>query len=128
MAALGSDANGDCMRYRLARHRLQAGAVSPVLSAAFVFVVAAIATIVSAPRPAQAIPAFARQTGQPCATCHTDFPQLTPYGRRFKLGGFTAAGGRTSEVYQKAFGSDGFVPGVSFMAVVGATRQDTLSP
>jgi hypothetical protein len=128
MAALGSDANGDCMRYRLAQHRLQAGAVSPVLSAAFVFVVAAIATIVSAPRPAQAIPAFARQTGQPCATCHTDFPQLTPYGRRFKLGGFTAAGGRTSEVYQKAFGSDGFVPGVSFMAVVGATRQDTLSP
>jgi len=35
--------------------------------------------------PAQALPSFARQTGQPCGTCHTDFPALTPYGRRFKL-------------------------------------------
>ena len=31
---------------------------------------------------ALALPSFARQTGQPCATCHTAFPQLTPYGRR----------------------------------------------
>jgi hypothetical protein len=116
------------MNYPLALRRRQAGATSRLLMGAFVFAIAAIATIVSAPGPAQAIPAFARQTGQPCATCHTDFPQLTPYGRRFKLGGFTAGGGRTSDVYQKAFGSDGFVPGVSFMAVVGATRQDSQSP
>ena len=31
--------------------------------------------------PANALPSFARQTGQPCGTCHTDFPALTPYGR-----------------------------------------------
>ncbi len=37
-----------------------------------------------APR-AEALPSFARQTGQPCGTCHTDFLALTPYGRRFKL-------------------------------------------
>ena len=43
--------------------------------------------------PAAALPSFARQTGQPCATCHTAFPQLTPYGRRFKLMGYTATGG-----------------------------------
>ncbi len=43
--------------------------------------------------PAKAVPSFARQTGQPCATCHTNFPELTPYGRRFKLGGYTATGG-----------------------------------
>jgi len=43
--------------------------------------------------PAMAVPSFARQTGQPCATCHTNFPELTPYGRRFKLGGYTATGG-----------------------------------
>jgi hypothetical protein len=42
---------------------------------------------------AKAVPSFARQTGQPCATCHTNFPELTPYGRRFKLGGYTATGG-----------------------------------
>jgi hypothetical protein len=44
-------------------------------------------------QPAEALPSFARQTGQPCATCHTAFPQLTPYGRRFKLMGYTATGG-----------------------------------
>ncbi len=44
---------------------------------------------------ALAMPSFARQTGQPCATCHTAFPQLTPYGRRFKLMGYTTGGGLT---------------------------------
>jgi hypothetical protein len=44
---------------------------------------------------ALALPSFARQTGQPCATCHTAFPQLTPYGRRFKLMGYTTGGGLT---------------------------------
>lgn len=42
--------------------------------------------------PANAIPSYARQTGQPCATCHTVFPELTPFGRRFKLSGYTAGG------------------------------------
>jgi hypothetical protein len=45
------------------------------------------------PPAAEAVPSFARQTGQPCATCHTAFPELTPFGRRFKLGGYTAGGG-----------------------------------
>lgn len=44
-------------------------------------------------KPASAVPSFARQTGQPCATCHTAFPELTPYGRRFKLNGYTITGG-----------------------------------
>jgi hypothetical protein len=44
--------------------------------------------------PARALPSFARQTGQPCGTCHTDFPGLTPFGRQFKLGGYTAGGGK----------------------------------
>lgn len=43
--------------------------------------------------PAQALPSFARQTGQPCGTCHTDFPALTPFGRRFKALGYTSGGG-----------------------------------
>jgi hypothetical protein len=42
---------------------------------------------------AQALPSFARQTGQPCGTCHTDFPALTPFGRRFKALGYTTGGG-----------------------------------
>lgn len=38
---------------------------------------------------AHAIPAFARQTGQACVACHVSFPELTPYGRMFKLSGYT---------------------------------------
>ena len=39
---------------------------------------------------AQALPAFARQTGMECAACHVGSfgPQLTPYGRQFKLNGY----------------------------------------
>ena len=44
-------------------------------------------------QPAAAVPSFARQTGQPCAACHTAFPELTPFGRRFKLNGYTLEGG-----------------------------------
>jgi len=52
------------------------------------------AAVVLPPQPVSALPSFARQTGQPCSTCHTAFPQLTPYGRRFKLEGYTAGGTR----------------------------------
>lgn len=51
------------------------------------------AALLSAPRTALALPLYARQTGQPCATCHTAFLELTPFGRRFKLGGYTLRGG-----------------------------------
>src|ERR1700676_2026213 len=38
--------------------------------------------------PASAVPSFARQTGIACAPCHTVFPELTPFGREFKLNGY----------------------------------------
>ncbi len=40
---------------------------------------------------AQAVPSFARQTGQECAACHVGAfgPQLTPYGMNFKMRGYT---------------------------------------
>jgi hypothetical protein len=44
-------------------------------------------------RPAAALPLYARQTGEPCATCHTAFFELTPFGRRFKLGAYNLGGG-----------------------------------
>src|SRR5215813_2170110 len=49
--------------------------------------------LVLAPQHAAALPLYARQTGQTCATCHTAFLELTPFGRRFKLGGYTLGGG-----------------------------------
>jgi hypothetical protein len=41
---------------------------------------------------AYGLPSFARQTGQKCAACHVGgfWPQLTPWGRFFKLSGYTA--------------------------------------
>jgi len=104
--------------------------------------------------PAQALPSFARQTGQPCGTCHTDFPALTPYGRRFKLLGYTTGGGefRTTPFssqagrdaraeYEKMMGyvkalppstksedEKEWVPPVSMMAVVGYTRTQADLP
>jgi hypothetical protein len=106
--------------------------------------------------PAQALPSFARQTGQPCGTCHTDFPALTPFGRRFKLLGYTTGGGpfRTTPFssktaqdvqaeynklqgyYTKAVqpppdaGDDGkeWVPPISMMAIVGFTHTQAPLP
>ena len=53
----------------------------------------ASATVVLCVLPAsvQAIPAFNRQTGQNCVACHAggQFPELTPYGRLFKLTAYT---------------------------------------
>jgi hypothetical protein len=48
------------------------------------------------PRMAQALPSYARQTGQECAACHNGFPELTPYGRLFKLNGYTFTGGTSN--------------------------------
>lgn len=40
---------------------------------------------------AHAVPSFVRQTGQQCAACHAggQYPELTPFGRMFKLTGYT---------------------------------------
>ena len=42
------------------------------------------------PQTALAVPSFARQTGAPCAQCHTTAfgPALTPFGMKFKLNGY----------------------------------------
>jgi len=48
-------------------------------------------------RPAEAVPSFARQTGQPCATCHVGAfgPQLTEFGREFKMNGYVWNDGKS---------------------------------
>jgi hypothetical protein len=101
---------------------------------------------------AQALPSFARQTGQPCGTCHTSFPGLTPFGRRFKLLGYTTGGGlyRTtpfsnnsgpSDAYASlrnyatsmepnsdaSSGQRGWVPPISMMAIAGFTHTQVES-
>ena len=49
---------------------------------------------------ANAVPSFSRQTGAACSQCHTQSfgPSLTPFGRDFKLGGYTLGGGKESNI------------------------------
>ena len=63
---------------------------------------------------AYAVPSYARQTGQSCAACHTAFPELTPFGRQFKLMGYTAGGNRCDDGRAKS--DDSQVP-LALMAV-----------
>lgn len=55
---------------------------------------------------AGAVPVFARQTGEACEACHVSFPELTPFGREFKLNGFTL--GKQQVVPFAAMVQDGF--------------------
>jgi hypothetical protein len=48
----------------------------------------AVVALGGAMTPSWAVPSFARQTGMACAACHTVFPELTPFGREFKLNGY----------------------------------------
>src|SRR6516162_8703107 len=130
---------GNCSQFASEVRRLRLAAVGAGLLGSLV-------TTGVAP-PAQALPSFARQTGQPCGTCHTDFPALTPFGRRFKLLGYTVGGGmfRTTpfptfpggtqaqaekmRAYLKAnsVGVTGdqnkeYVPPISIMAIAGFTH------
>lgn len=44
--------------------------------------------ILSTGRDARAVPSYSRQTGLPCSTCHLAPPELTAFGRKFKLDGY----------------------------------------
>ena len=64
---------------------------------------------------ASALPSFSRQTGQNCNVCHTQSfgPNLTSFGREFKLGGYTMGGGK---------GLASQIPAVSGMVVGSFTN------
>ncbi|MCR4288399.1 MAG: OprO/OprP family phosphate-selective porin [Deltaproteobacteria bacterium] len=63
-------------------------------SVAAVFLFAAV--LLYLPGQAEAVPAFARQTGMACNSCHFQhFPSLNAFGRAFKAGGYTMVGGQS---------------------------------
>src|SRR5207237_9207504 len=66
------------------------------------------------PADTSALPLFARQTGQNCQACHQggQFPELTQFGRLFKLTGYTM-GQRTVPLSAMAVVSDSKVFNVS---------------
>lgn len=76
--------------------------------------------LVLAGTPAAAVPAFAVQTGQACQACQACHvggfgPQLTPFGRNFKLRGYTLRA------------TDGSLP-FSAMAIASYLRTDKAQP
>jgi len=58
-------------------------------------IAAAVVCLLLLTSGAEAVPAYAQQTGQPCTACHIGAfgPQLKPFGRAFKIGGYTQTGG-----------------------------------
>src|SRR5438876_5319022 len=66
---------------------------------------------------AQALPSYARQTGQTCAMCHTGLPELTPLGREFKLNGYVQGGGQET-----------WIPPIAAMIQPGFTHTDGNQP
>ncbi len=44
--------------------------------------------IIASAKQSLAIPAFARQYGTSCSTCHIDFPKVNDFGKAFKDAGF----------------------------------------
>jgi hypothetical protein len=78
----------------------------------------------------EVIPSFTRQTGLACNVCHTTFPQLTPFGRRFKLNGYTLTGLQVVEAGDTAKRSlkIDLIPPVSAMVMSSVTRTKTAQP
>ncbi|MDE3009620.1 MAG: cytochrome C [Pseudomonadota bacterium] len=79
---------------------------------------------------AQALPVYARQTGQNCLACHAggQFPELTPYGRMFKMTGYTI--GTRTEVPLSVMGvaTDAFVANTNQGSVALANTDKNAQP
>jgi hypothetical protein len=75
-----------------------------------------LALAAALPHPVQALPSYARQTGQDCAACHVGGfgPQLTAYGTKFKIGGYTDSNGEPGHLPLSAM----------FMGTYSHTQKD----
>lgn len=102
----------DAMRslLRMQRYKARDGRGGLRLANFVLPIIGAVALLALGAGKAEAVPSFARQTGQPCAACHTAFPELTPFGRRFKLGGYTLSS------------TEKFTPPVAAMAITSFTH------
>lgn len=87
-------------------------------SALIVSLLALIVLITSA-NNAQAVPSFARQVGVSCFACHTVYPELTPFGRDFKLNGYVTS--KSKQSYE-------FPPPISGMVMVSLSHTDSKVP
>ncbi|MDE3114901.1 MAG: hypothetical protein KGL26_04790, partial [Pseudomonadota bacterium] len=103
----------------------------PGARAALLASVGAIGLLALGTAPAAAVPSYARQTGLACEACHTVFPELTPFGRRFKLDGYQINNRQTI----RDVGQDNrrnlqlsFFSPISAMVVAGYTNTSKAAP
>jgi hypothetical protein len=78
-----------------------------------------VAFIILPFKDAFAVPSFARQTGMECTACHTVFPELTPLGRSFKIGGYLMS--TSQKPYE-------FPPPLAGMAQISFSHTDKAQP
>jgi hypothetical protein len=57
-----------------------------------------LAVLLPAPKPANAIPAFARKYGLPCSACHIGWPELNNFGQVFRDNGYQMMNDRDSPI------------------------------
>ncbi len=83
---------------RLLRSRLQLMVDQRfVITALVLFVM-----VLSASRPASALPAFARKYGLRCSACHESWPMLNYFGQKFKDNGYQLMNDRDAPIWQNA--------------------------
>lgn len=78
------------------------------------------------------VPSFSRQTKLPCGACHYGFPHLTPFGRTFKLNGYTMTGltpitAQADSASRLSLSLSPIAP-LSVMAIASATHSATALP
>ena len=73
----------------------------------------------------QAVPSYARQTGMACSSCHTTFPELTAFGRTFKLTGYTQTNSGKVETDELSIGQ---LPPIAVMLQVNGTNSKASDP
>jgi hypothetical protein len=85
----------------LERERMMKAHIRGFLMLAWPVMIASVIAIAAASMlkasKANATPGFARQTGLSCQACHTIFPELTPFGRRFKMNAYVFSNVREIE-------------------------------
>ena len=78
------------------------------------------------------VPSFSRQTGLACSACHYQFPQLTPFGRMFKLNGYTLTALPTIGQPSDSAGHESLklasIPPIAAMVVTGLTQTSRAQP
>ncbi len=77
---------------------------------------------------AQAVPSFSRQTGLKCNVCHSNPPELTAFGRKFKLEGYTLTDKKAdTTIDDKNLKIDRYFP-ISAMLLLSDTATDKAVP